>query len=27
VDGAFVESVHRSAPYFALDIDGITKLN
>ena len=27
VDGAFVESVHRSAPYFALDVDGITKLN
>ena len=27
VDGAFAESVHRSAPYFALAIDGITKLN
>ena len=27
VDGAFVESVDRSAPYFALAIDGITKLN
>ena len=27
VDGAFLESVHRSAPYFALPIDGITKLN
>jgi len=27
VDGAFVESVHRSAPYFALRIDGITELN
>jgi len=26
-DGAFLESVHRSAPYFALEIDGITKLN
>jgi len=26
-DGAFLESVHRSAPYFALAIDGITKLN
>ena len=27
VDGAFVESVHRSAPYFSLRIDGITELN
>ena len=27
VDGAFVESVHRSAPYFGLRIDGITELN
>jgi len=27
VDGAFVESVLRSAPYFALRIDGITELN
>lgn len=27
VDGAFVESQLRSAPYFSLDIDGITKLN
>ena len=27
VDGAFMESVHRSAPYFALRIDGITELN
>ena len=26
-DGAFEESVHRSAPYFALRIDGITELN
>ena len=26
VDGAFLESVHRSAPYFALRIDGITEL-
>ncbi|MDR0889063.1 MAG: BMP family ABC transporter substrate-binding protein [Oscillospiraceae bacterium] len=26
-DGAFIESVHRSAPYFALRIDGITELN
>ena len=26
-DGAFQESVLRSAPYFALDVDGITKLN
>ena len=26
-DGAFVESVLRSAPYFALRIDGITELN
>ena len=27
VDGIFVESVLRSAPYFALRIDGITELN
>lgn len=27
VDGIFQESVHRSAPYFALRIDGITELN
>jgi len=27
VDGVFQESVHRSAPYFALRIDGITELN
>ncbi len=27
VDGIFEESVLRSAPYFALDVDGITKLN
>lgn len=27
VDGAFVESVLRSAPYFALRINGITELN
>ena len=27
VDGAFVESVPRSAPYFSLRIDGITELN
>ena len=27
VDGAFMESVHRSAPYFSLRIDGITELN
>ena len=27
VDGAFVESVARSAPYFSLRIDGITELN
>ncbi len=27
VDGAFAESVLRSAPYFALRIDGITELN
>ena len=27
VDGAFVESVLRSAPYFALRIDGVTELN
>ena len=27
VDGAFLESVHRSAPYFSLRIDGITELN
>ena len=27
VDGAFVESVLRSAPYFSLRIDGITELN
>ena len=27
VDGAFQESVLRSAPYFALRIDGITELN
>ena len=27
VDGAFVESVHRSAPYFSLRIEGITELN
>ena len=26
-DGAFVESVLRSAPYFSLRIDGITELN
>ncbi|MDO5112034.1 MAG: BMP family ABC transporter substrate-binding protein [Clostridia bacterium] len=26
-DGVFEESVLRSAPYFAMDIDGITKLN
>ena len=26
-NGAFVESVHRSAPYFSLRIDGITELN
>jgi len=27
VDGIFQESVHRSAPYFALRVDGITELN
>jgi basic membrane protein A len=27
IDGAFVESMHRSAPYFGLRIDGITELN
>ena len=27
VDGAFVESSLRSAPYFGLHIDGITWLN
>lgn len=27
VDGAFVESVFRSAPYFAIDVDGINKLS
>ena len=27
IDGAFVESFHRSAPYFGLRIDGITELN
>ena len=27
IDGAFVESLHRSAPYFGLRIDGITELN
>ena len=27
IDGAFVESLHRSAPYFSLRIDGITELN
>ena len=27
VDGAFAESVLRSAPYFALRIDGITEIN
>lgn len=27
MDGYFAESVLRSAPYFALDVDGITKLN
>ena len=27
VDGAFQESVLRSAPYFSLRIDGITELN
>lgn len=27
VDGAFAESVERSAPYFGLRIDGITELN
>ena len=27
MDGAFVESFHRSAPYFGLRIDGITELN
>ena len=27
VDGAFMESVVRSAPYFGLRIDGITELN
>ena len=27
VDGAFQESVPRSAPYFSLRIDGITELN
>ena len=27
IDGAFVESMHRSAPYFSLRIDGITELN
>ena len=26
-DGYFHESEYRSAPYFALDIDGITLLN
>ena len=26
IDGAFVESYHRAAPYFALRIDGITEL-
>ena len=26
VDGAFVESQFRSAPYFALRIDGITEI-
>ena len=26
-DGVFLESFYRSAPYFDLDIDGITKLN
>ena len=26
-DGAFQESVYRSAPYFDLRIDGITELN
>jgi hypothetical protein len=26
-DGAFHESVFMSAPYFAIDIDGITLLN
>ncbi len=27
MDGAFIESYHRSAPYFSLKIDGITQLN
>ena len=27
IDGAFIESVYRSAPYFSLRIDGITELN
>ena len=27
MDGAFIESYHRSAPYFGLRIDGITELN
>ena len=27
IDGAFVESLHRSAPYFSLRIDGINELN
>ena len=26
IDGAFIESYHRAAPYFALRIDGITEL-
>ena len=26
-DGAFLESYYRSAPYFDLDIDGITNLD
>ena len=27
VDGAFVESTFRAAPYFDIQIDGITLLN
>jgi len=27
IDGIFMESVFRSAPYFGLRIDGITELN
>ena len=27
IDGAFAESYYRSAPYFGLDIDGITMVD